>query len=312
MNGKKTADVIIIGAGPAGISAAVWCADLGLSSVLLEKESEAGGQMLRIYNPVTNYPGLETANGRELSGHFLRTLERSGSPLMLSADVVEIDTDGRSVTIGSGERLHADALILATGVRRRRLNVPGEAEFAGKGIIDSGSNEKEKARGKTVVIAGGGDAALENALILAEYAAKVYVVHRRAGLRARPGFVEKANAHPKIEIRFETSIVSIKGTEKVEAVELKHSAAGAAEMIETDIVLARIGVEPNTDLVGGKLELDDQGYVVVNAFCETSAAGVYAAGDCANAVSPTVVTAAGMGAAAAKAIKAFSGLSRPM
>src|SRR5687767_11577900 len=185
---NPSADVLIIGAGPAGMSAAVWCVDLGLNSIVLEKEVEAGGQLLRIYNPVTNYLGLETANGREMLDHFLRTLKKAGPQICLTSAIAEIDPASLSAATTAGDRLKARAVIIATGVRRRKLNLPGEEIFAGKGIIDSGSNEKEQARGKTVVIAGGGDAALENALILAEFASQIYVVHRGPRFRARREF----------------------------------------------------------------------------------------------------------------------------
>ena len=305
MNQKDlSADVLIIGAGPAGMSAAVWCRDLGLTSILFEKETETGGQLLRIYNPVTNYPGLETANGRELRDHFLRTLNRTNLQICFSSRSDEIDPATRSVTTMSGGRTAARAIIIATGVRRRKLNVPGEEIFAGKGVIESGSNEKERTRDKTVVIAGGGDAAVENALILAEFAFEIYVVHRGSQLRARPEFIDKAKQNPKIKFRFETVISSIKGGERVEAVELTNTESGVAETIAAEIVLARIGVEPNTEFLKDSVKLDTKGYILINSNCETSAAGIYAVGDVANPISPTIITAAGMGAAAAKAIKA--------
>jgi thioredoxin reductase (NADPH) len=204
----------------------------------------------------------------------------------------------------TGERLTSRAIIIATGVRRRKLNVPGEEVFEGNGVIESGSNEKEKARDKKVVIAGGGDAALENALILAEFASEVWVVHRRSQLSARPEFIDHANQHPRIKFRFETIVNSISGGERVEEVQLTNTETGSVETIATDIVLARIGVEPNTEFLKGSINLDSKGYVLINSNCETSADGIYAVGDAANPVSPTIITAAGMGAAAAKAVRA--------
>ncbi|MEO7675125.1 MAG: NAD(P)/FAD-dependent oxidoreductase, partial [Pyrinomonadaceae bacterium] len=179
MNEKDTvADVIILGAGPAGLSAAVWCVELGLNTIVVEKEAETGGQLLHIYNPVANYLGLETANGRELRDHFLRAFDKSKAAARLSTEITEIHPATRSITTAGGDRIKARSLIIATGVRRRRLNIPGEDVFKNKGIIESGSNEKEKAKSKNVLIVGGGDAALENALILAEFASKVCVVYR--------------------------------------------------------------------------------------------------------------------------------------
>lgn len=301
---KPAADVIIIGAGPAGMSAAVWCVELGMSTMVFEKEAETGGQLLRIFNPVTNYIGLETTDGREMRDNFLRTFNQADQQTHLSSEIAKIDPASRSIATAVGDRFTARALIIATGVRRRKLNVPGEEIFTGKGVIDSGSNEKEKARDKTVVIAGGGDAALENALILAAFASKVYVVHRRPELRARREFTEKAKQNPKIEFRFETVVTSIAGGSRVEAIELTNNKTGIAEMIAAEIVLARIGVEPNTELLKESLDLDSKGYILINSNCETSTTGTYAVGDVANPVSPTIITAAGMGCTAAKAIRA--------
>lgn len=307
MNEKNVdADVIIVGAGPAGLSSAVWCVELGLDTIIFEKEAETGGQLLSIFNPITNYIGLETANGLEMRDHFFRSFEKTKLAARLSAEIAEIAPIDRSVVTTHGKRFRARALVIATGVRRRRLNVPGEEIFKGKGIIESGSNEKEKTKDKTVLIVGGGDAAMENAIILADFASIVYVVHRRSELSARSEFIEKARLNPKIEFRLETVVNSIKGLNKVEAVELTNTKTGKAEDLAVDIVLVRIGVQPNTDLLQDKIALDTKGYVVTDRNCETNVAGVYAVGDAANPVAPTISTAAGMGAAAAKAI--FSSL----
>ncbi|MGB7207308.1 MAG: FAD-dependent oxidoreductase [Pyrinomonadaceae bacterium] len=304
--GKKSfdADVIIIGAGPAGLSAAIWCVELGLETIIFEKEAEPGGQLLRIFNPIKNYLGLETANGRELRDIFVRSYAKRKPAMRLSAEIAEMDPAARSIVTTSGDRFTARALIIATGVRRRKLNVPGEEMFQGKGIIESGTNEKEKARNKTVLIVGGGDAALENALILADFASKVYVAHRRSELTARAEFMEKASNHPKIEFRLETVVNAIKGGKQVETVELTNIKTGKIEELAAEIVLIRIGVQPNTDLLQGKIELDAKGYILVNSSCETSTLGVYAIGDAANPVAMTISTATGTGATAAKAVLA--------
>lgn len=296
------ADVIIIGAGPAGLSAAVWCADLGLSTIVFEKEAEPGGQLLRIFNPIRNYIGLEAANGLELRDLFLHTFGAKTPVIHLSTGIAEIDPAAKSIVTTSGDRFAARALIIATGVRRRKLNVPGEDVFQGKGIIESGTKEKEKAQNKTALIVGGGDAALENALILADFASKVYVAHRRSELKARSEFTEKALDHPKIEFRLETVVNAIKGSSEVEAVELINIKTGKAEEVAAEIILVRIGVEPNIELLQGKIDLDSKGYIQINSNCETSSSGVYAIGDAANMVAPTISTATGMGATATKAI----------
>ena len=307
MNEKNVdTDVIIIGAGPAGLSAAVWCVELGLEALVFEKEAETGGQLLSIFNPVTNYIGIETANGRELRDQFLRTFEKRGLAARLSNKITEIDPEAKSIVTAAGDRYTARALIIATGVRRRRLNVPGEDVFKDKGIIESGSNDKLKVKGKTALIVGGGDAALENALILAEFATKVFVVNRRSDLKARPEFTRRAFDNPKIEFRLETVVNSIKGGSEVETVELADAKTGETEQLAVNIVLTRIGVQPNTELLQDKLAMDARDYIITNTNCETNVAAVYAVGDAANPVAPTISTAAGAGTAAIKAI--FSSL----
>lgn len=306
MNERNTApDVLIIGGGPAGLSAALWCLELGLEAVLFEKANECGGQLLQIYNPIKNYIGLETANGREMLDHFLRALGNKDSVIRVQAAAAEIDPTEKSIVLESGERYSAKALIIATGVRRRKLGVEGEDRFKGKGIIDSGSKEKEKAKDKTVLIVGGGDAALENALILGDYAAKICVVHRSASFRARQEFIDQAMANNKIEFRPSTTVQRFIGGENLEIVELANVTTGMTKDLAVDLALIRIGVEPNTELLRGKLDLDNGGYILVNSNCETNVSAVFAVGDAANPIAPTISTASGTGATAAKAIRSL-------
>lgn len=298
---KSDFDVIIVGAGPAGVSAAIWCADLGLTAVVLEKQPEPGGQLLWIHNPITNYPGLFAKNGLELRDRFMESFDRFDIPLMLSAEVAKIDTDDTSVTLADGRRITAKHIILATGVRRRKLNVPGEEEFQGKGILESGARDKHLVKGKAVAIIGGGDAALENASILAEYASRVYVIHRGGEFSARENFVRAAAENPKIQLILETVVTKINGRGRVESVELLDRKSGRSRELSVNLLLPRIGVAPNTDLLIGQAELDSKGYVKVDHFGNTSEQNVFAIGDAANPVSPTVASAAGAGATAAKA-----------
>lgn len=304
--GEENFDVLIIGAGPAGLSAAIWCADLGLRSAVFEKGPEAGGQLLSIYNPITNYPGLIAENGRVLRDCFMETFENKKVPLMLSTEVTAIDVEKTSIITADGRRYFACAIIFATGVRRRRLKIPGEDKFRGKGIIESGSRDKLFVRDKTVAIIGGGDAALENALILAEHASRVHVIHRRNKLRAREDFVKQAAQNPKIDFIFDTGITAIDGTESVNSISLLNQKTQQISLLPVDELLIRIGVEPNTDLLQGKIELDADGYAIVDPTGQTSAPGVYAVGDSANPISPTIATAIGTAASAVKALRHLS------
>ncbi|MGD9562721.1 MAG: NAD(P)/FAD-dependent oxidoreductase [Pyrinomonadaceae bacterium] len=292
-------DVIIIGAGPAGLSAAIWCKDLGLDAVVLEKGPETGGQLLSIYNPITNYPGLRTENGRELRDRFLETAKSYAVDIRLSTEIVHIDKQNLTAVTADGTGLSARSIIVATGVRRRRLNIPGEIELAGKGIIESGSRDKELVRGKTVAIIGGGDAALENALILSEYASKIYVIHRRNEFSARKEFVDRAAAIPATEFILNAEVVRIIGEERVEALEFIDRETKGHGTVLVDAVLLRIGVEPNSGLISDSSDLGPAGYVSTRPSGEP---GIYAAGDVANRIAPTIAAAAGTGSSAAKAI----------
>jgi thioredoxin reductase (NADPH) len=303
LNQIRTAfDVAIIGGGIAGLSTALWCDELGLSAVLLEEKTELGGQLLWVHNEIKNYLGREAENGRALRDAFLEQIEKRRFELRMPARVAEIRVEEKEIFLTDGTRLSASALVLATGIRRRQLNVQGEAEFSGRGIIESGKKNAAAATGKKVLIVGGGDAAFENALILAEKAEKVTLVHRRHDFRARAEFIEQVKNHPKVTILTGTVVQEISGGRQVESARLKTAATGETQILPADAVLIRIGVEPNTEIFRGKLKLDRAGYVEISRDCETSVAGVYAVGDVANPLAPTLSSAAGMGATAAKAI----------
>jgi thioredoxin reductase (NADPH) len=298
-NETELRDVIIIGGGPAGISAAVWCADLGLNATLFERSAKLGGQLNIIHTPVLNYPGVITSNGDELRRSFEDSLGQFEVDIITGNDVISIDVNPLTVTLSNGETIGSRAVFLATGVRRRRLGVAGERRLEGKGVLASGAGEREAATGKRIVIVGGGDAAFENALILRQFAKKITLVHRGASFRARPEFLEPVLADPDIDVITGHLVQEILGHERVEGVTLK-SASGDEKSIETDLVLIRIGVEPNTELVAGKVDLDADGYVKVDSEGRTSCQGIWAIGDVAHPVSPTIATAVGTGAAAAK------------
>jgi thioredoxin reductase (NADPH) len=295
-------DVIIVGAGPAGLSAAIWCSDVGLSSVVLEKGPEKGGQLLHIYNQINNYPGCSASEGPEFRDDILKTLSNCRATFVHGADVIDIDTESMTVEVARGQKYTGKKVIFASGVRRRRLGIPGESEFEGKGILVSGARDRTAVSGKTVAIIGGGDAALENSLILAENADHVYVIHRRGDLRARKKFVDTAAKNSRIEFILSSEVTAIKGGQKLESIDLKDQRTDATSSLSIDRLLIRIGVEPNSELVNDKCELDDAGYVVVDRVGRSSIPGIYAVGDVANPVSPTIATSVGTGAAAVKDI----------
>ena len=295
-------DVIIIGGGVAGLSAGFWCAELGLRALVLEGEAELGGTLRRVFNPIQNHLGVTAKNGEELIKSMARQIENSRMEIRTGAKVRAVNLSEKKVELTDGEILTAKNLIIATGTQRRKLNVPGEEEFAGRGIIFSGAQDPDAVKDLSVCIVGGGDAAFENALILAEHARSVTIVHHSDHFRARKEFKEKVGSHPNIKVIANAKVLEFAGKDSLESVKISHVSAGEVSNISAQAVLIRIGVEPNTELFKGQLELDERGYMAVNSKCETSVEGVYAAGDVANPDSTTVSTAAGTGATAANVI----------
>jgi thioredoxin reductase (NADPH) len=302
-------DVIIIGAGPAGLSAALWCDELGLDTLVIEQAAEVGGQLLRVHNPVENYLGARAASGRELRDVFAAQVEDCEFDLWTEAEIEGVDLRAKRVRLRSGEELRSVALVIATGVRRRRLGVPGESEFAGRGVLESGRLERESVAGEDVLVVGGGDAAAENALLLAETCATVTLVHRGKTLRARPEFAERLRGEHRVTVFTETTLERILGGERVESAEILRAGALKPMRMAVRGVLVRAGVEPNTELFRDQLHTDERGYVVVTGEQETSAEMVFAVGDVSNPLAPTISGACGAGATAAKVIA--SRLSAP-
>lgn len=202
----------------------------------------------------------------------------------------------------SGEEFSGKAVIIATGVRRRKLNISGEDFFRGKGIIESGKKDADKIENKNVVVVGGGDAALENSLILSEKAKKIYLIHRRAEFRGRKEFIEKVEKNEKIEILLETELVEINGDEMLSSVKVKKRKNGELSDLKVESVLLRIGIAPNTELFQGQIKLDRNGYIEINSGCQTDRENVFAVGDVANPIAPTISSSVGMGATAVKQI----------
>jgi thioredoxin reductase (NADPH) len=297
-------DVIIIGAGPAGLSAAFWCDELGLDTLVLEQAGEIGGQLHRVYNPINNYLGLKARNGRELLEHFSVGVDEAGFDLWTGAEIESIDVRAKRISLRSGERLQSIAIVLASGVRPRTLNIPGEREFAGKGMIESATRDRDLFAGEDVCVVGGGDAAVENALLLADVCPTVTVVHRGKKLRARREFVERLQPNHAVTVFTESVLTRIIGDERVEAVEIMRRDGLKPFQLAVRGVLIRIGVEPNTELVRDQLGVDQQGYITVTAQQETNVPMVFAAGDVSNPAAPTISGATGAGATAAKVIAA--------
>jgi len=295
-------DVLIIGAGPAGLTAALWCDELGLDTLVLEQNEMVGGQLHSIYNPIENYPGIRAANGNDFLDRFSEQPGKADFDLWTSVEIESVDLKAKRVALRSGEELQSISIIIATGVRRRRLGIPGEKEFVGHGIIESPSRDREAFAGRDVCVIGGGDAAAENALLLADVCPTVTLVHRSKKLKARPTFVGQMQGQHCITVFPESVVTRILGHDRVEAVEILRKDALKPFQMAVQGVAIRVGVEPNTEIFSRELQLDSQGYAVVSSRHETNVTNVFAVGDVSNPLAPTIIGAAGAGATVAKVI----------
>jgi thioredoxin reductase (NADPH) len=290
--------VLIIGSGPAGMSAALYAARAELAPVILTG-MELGGQVSLTY-VVENYPGFpDGVGGNELVGLFQKQAERFGA-LVEFDTATEVDLKARPFRVRTynGEYL-ADSLIITTGATPIHLNIPGENELTGRGVSYCATCDGWFFKDKDVVVVGGGDSALEEGIFLTRYAKSVTVIHRRDELRAGAILQKRAKENPKIKYIWNTVLTEIVGSEAVKSVRLKDLISGEETLFPTDGVFIFIGHKPNTELFKGQLTIDDRGYIVANQLMHTDVPGVFAAGEVADPTFRQVVTSAGMGAAAA-------------
>ncbi|MFZ5585621.1 MAG: thioredoxin-disulfide reductase [Thermodesulfobacteriota bacterium] len=299
-------DLVIIGGGPAGLTAGLYAARSRLDAVLLERLSP-GGQVLNTHW-VENWPGdVAGVSGFDLSDRFRDHALRFELPIR-SVEVTGLRADGgrRIVATSQGE-IAAKAVILALGASPKKLGAPGEAEFAGRGVSYCGTCDGPFFRDKVVVAFGGGNTAAEEAGYLTRFAKKVYLVHRRDELRACAVLCERVAANPAIEVLWSHAPVAIEGSALlgVERVRLKDLKTGEEKIIACDGAFVFVGTTPNTACVAGAVEMDEQGFIITDQNCATSLPGVFAAGDCRVSLLKQIVVAAGEGALAAYAAQRY-------
>jgi thioredoxin reductase (NADPH) len=294
----KIYDVVIIGSGPAGLSAALYASRADLDTLVLTGQA-IGGQV-SLTNDVDNYPGFpEGLTGPELVQKMQTHAERFGAVVQIDT-ITAVDLSHRPLRLtGQVDEYRARALIIATGASPRFLEVPGEAEYTGRGVSYCATCDGWFFKDKELIVVGGGDSALEEALFLTRYARRVTIVHRRDELRAGPVLQKRAIANEKIDFIWNAVVTQIVGEENVQAVRLKNTQNGKEWQQNTSGVFIFIGHVPNTGLFKGQLEIDDHGYLVVDRRMATGVEGVWAAGEVADSVFRQVITSAGMGAAAA-------------
>ncbi|RMF50319.1 MAG: thioredoxin-disulfide reductase [Anaerolineae bacterium] len=290
--------VLILGSGPAGLSAALYAARADLQPLVLTG-MDLGGQV-SLTHIVENYPGFpEGIGGPELVDLFQKQAERFGARVeMDTATAVDLSQRPFRVQTYANEYL-ADSLIIATGATPRHLGVPGEKELTGRGVSYCGTCDGWFFKDKDVIVVGGGDSALEEGIFLTRYASSVTIVHRRDQLRASTILQKRAHENEKISFIWNTVVTEIVGEDKVEAVRLQDKTTGEERLHPIDGVFIFIGHVPNTQLFQGQLELDANGYIVADSRMHTSVPGVFVAGEAADSTFRQVITSAGMGAAAA-------------
>ncbi len=292
-------DMVIIGGGPAGLTAAIYAARANLRPLLVEG-NQAGGQLM-LTTTVENYPGFpEGILGPELMQAVRAQAERTGVEF-LTEDVVAVDFSRRPFLIRthSGLEVTARAVIVATGASAQMLGLPSELRFLGRGVSTCATCDGFFFRARDVVVVGGGDTAIEEALYLANLARSVTVVHRRDQLRASQILQERAFHHPKIRFVWNSEVVDILGDDQVKGVRLRNRLTGEVAEYRTAGVFIAIGHKPNVDLFRGQLEMDRDGYILLKQGRASSVAGVFVAGDVHDHVYRQAVTAAGFGAMAA-------------
>ena len=290
-------EIIIIGGGPAGLTAGIYAARARRKTVLLEKQG-TGGQMALTWE-VENYPGVEKIGGYEL-GQRMEQQARSFGLEIRSLDVSGVVAAGglHRVSTSEGE-LTCRAIVVASGARSNRLGVPGEAELTGRGVSYCATCDGAFYQGVPVAVVGGGDTALEEAHFLTRYASRVFLVHRRSEFRGTRLLQERIAAAPKIEPVLEAVVEKVEGTDGVTGLLLKNVKTGAASRLAVEGVFVFVGTTPNTEFLAGFLPLDAKGFVPTTPDLETPVPGVFAAGDCRVKVLRQISTAVGEGALAA-------------
>lgn len=293
-------DIIIIGSGPAGYTAAIYTARAGLKPLLIAGEVTSGGALMNT-TEVENFPGFpQGIQGPDLMANMLSQVERFGCEIIYE-DALEVSLEGAQKTVVTSEgQYSARRVILAMGSEYRKLNVPGEAELSGRGVSYCATCDGFFFKDQHLAVVGGGDSAMEEALFLTNFAKKVTVIHRRDQLRASKIMSERAQANPKIEFAWNSEVEKINGDSKVESITLKSTVDGATSNLDATAVFVAIGHNPRSQILKGQVKLDSAGYVIVaEPGTATNLKGVFACGDLVDHTYRQAITAAGSGCRAA-------------
>ncbi len=296
--------LIIIGSGPAGLTAALYAARSNLNPLVIVG-NQLGGQ-IAITSDVENFPGFDNILGPDLTDKMKAQAEKFGARIEYD-EVTEVDfTNGAPFRLKTyGNEYEADTVIITTGASAKRLGIPGEDEFIGRGVSYCATCDGFFFKNKDVLVIGGGDSALQEGLFLTKYANRVRIVHRRDHLRAGETLKARAFANDKIQFVYNTALDTIEGNGKVQKVTARGVTTGNAEMWETDGVFVFIGHFPNSQLFKGQLAMDEQGFLIVDKMMQTSVPGVFAAGEIMDPIYKQAISSAGQGCQAAIAVERY-------
>lgn len=297
-------DLIIIGSGPAGLSAAIYAQRAMLNTLVIEKSVMSGGQVLNTYE-VDNYPGYRGINGFDLGLKFREHADQLGSTFVeeeVKSILVENNT---KKVITDKQTYETKSIIIATGARYRNLEVPGETEFSGMGVSYCATCDGAFFRNKTTCVIGGGDVAVEDAIFLARMCEKVYVIHRRDEFRAAKSLQEKLFSLDNVEIIWDSKVKQIKGDGKVNSIEITNVKTNEDKTIDTDGVFVAVGIIPNSDDFEGVVEMNEQRYIIAEEDCVTNIEGIFAAGDIRTKMLRQIITAASDGANAVTSVQNY-------
>ncbi len=298
-------DTVIVGSGPAGLTAGIYAKRAGLEALIIENTPVGGGQIATT-DRVDNYPGLLGINGMELGMKFREHAEKLGCEFK-DGQVVSIDdrVSSKIVKLESGEEIETKTVILALGADHSRLGVPGEDELRGKGVSYCATCDGAFFRGKEVAVIGGGDVALGDAIYLSKFVKKVYLIHRRDQFRGAKSLADEAASKENVTFLYDTVVTNINGSEKVTGVETLNKKTGEKGPLAVDGVFIAVGTTPNANGISGLPETDEKGYIKAGEDCATSIPGVFAAGDLRTKKLRQVITAAADGANAVTSVQDF-------
>lgn len=300
--------MIIIGSGPAGLAAAIYAQRARLDALVIEKEYISGGQVVNTYE-VDNYPGLPGIGGFELGMKFREHADKLGAQF-INAEVTDLELEGKVKKVVTDEGTYeARTVVIATGARHRKLGIEGEEELGGLGVSYCATCDGAFFKEQTVAVVGGGDVAVEDAILLARGCEKVYMIHRRDELRAAKSLQERLFSCDNVEFLWDTEVTKIYGNHHIECIGTQNNKTGEKKVLDVAGIFVAVGTIPNSELLKGKVQMNEQGYVIAGEDCATNVEGVYAAGDIRMKMMQQIITATADGANAVMAAQRYLMLS---